>query len=187
MRQAHIHTLSDAELLRAAAQEPEAFGEFYRRHERAILFYLLRRTGRGELAADLTAEVFAAALASCRSRRRRVPQTPLAWLFGIAHHKLADSLTRGRIEDRARRELGMQPIALGREDLELIELIDRDGYLSELIASLPGDQRAAIRARVLQEREYPEIASELRCSESVVRKRVSRGLQTLRTRMHQPA
>jgi RNA polymerase sigma-70 factor (ECF subfamily) len=81
----------------------------------------------------------------------------------------------------------MQPIALGREDLELIELIDRDGYLSELIASLPGDQRAAIRARVLQEREYPEIASELRCSESVVRKRVSRGLQTLRTRMHQPA
>lgn len=180
-----VHTLSDSELLCATRAEPEAFGEFYRRHERAILLYLLRRTGRAELAADLTAEVFAAALGSCRSRRASIPQTPLAWLFGIAHNKLADSLSRGRIEDRARRELGMQPIALAREDLELIELVDRDGHLSELISDLPHDQRAAIQARILQERDYPEIASALRCSESVVRKRVSRGLATLRARLAQ--
>lgn len=176
-------TRSDHELLGATPTQPEAFGEFYRRHERAILAYLLRRTARAELAADLTAEVFAAALSSRRCASTSVPQAPLAWLFGIAHHKLADSIARGRIEDRARRELGMEPIALAHEDLALIELMDSDGYLSELIAELPRDQRAAIQARILEERDYPEIASALCCSESVVRKRVSRGLATLRARL----
>jgi RNA polymerase sigma-70 factor (ECF subfamily) len=39
----------------------------------------------------------------------------------------------------------------------------------------------ALQARVLDEREYDDIARELRCSEAVVRKRASRALKTLRT------
>jgi DNA-directed RNA polymerase specialized sigma24 family protein len=46
---------------------------------------------------------------------------------------------------------------------------------------LPEPQREAIRARMLDELEYPEIARGLRCSEAVVRQRVSRGLRVLRT------
>jgi RNA polymerase sigma-70 factor (ECF subfamily) len=182
---AALQTRSDLQLLRASSSEPEAFGEFYRRHERAILLYLLRRTARAELAADLTAEVFAAALQSSRARTFNVQQTPVAWLFGIAHNKLADSYARGRVEDDARRRLGMEPVAFAREDLELIELIDQDQAVEGLIDSLPTDQRAAIRQRVLEEREYPDIALELRCSESVVRKRVSRGLARLRTQLQE--
>ena len=34
----------DEELLAATAREPEAFGAFYRRHERAMLVFCLRRT-----------------------------------------------------------------------------------------------------------------------------------------------
>ena len=49
--------------------------------------------------------------------------------------------------------------------------------------SLPADQRDAVQARIVEERPYPEIARELRTSEMVVRKRVSRGLATLRERM----
>jgi len=176
---------SDLELLAASDFEPEAFGEFYRRHERAILFYMLRRTGRAELAADLTAEVFAAALEACHAHKAKLPETPVAWLFGIARNKLADSYAHGRIEDDARRRLGMEPIALGREDLALLQLAEHDDYAADMLASLPADQHAAVEARVLQERSYPEIATELRCSESVVRKRVSRGLATLRTRIQE--
>lgn len=176
-------TRSDLQLLGASRSEPEAFGEFYARHERAILLYLLRRTGSAELAADLTAEVFAAALQSCRANRVKVSESPVAWLFGIAHNKLADSYARGRVEDAARRRLGMEPVVLGREDLELIALIDEDQAVEELIESLPADQRRAVRQRVLEEREYPEIAHALSCSESVVRKRVSRGLARLRTQL----
>lgn len=45
------------------------------------------------------------------------------------------------------------------------------------------DQRAAVEARVLDERSYADIAAQLGTSEAVVRMRVSRGLASLRARM----
>jgi len=55
----------------------------------------------------------------------------------------------------------------------------------EGLAGLPADQREALLKRVVQERSYEEIAHELRCSEVVVRQRVSRGLRTLRSEMEE--
>ncbi len=55
-----------------------------------------------------------------------------------------------------------------------------------MLDGLPAEQRDAIRARVLDERDYGEIARELRTSELVIRKRVSRGLAELRTHMEKP-
>jgi RNA polymerase sigma factor (sigma-70 family) len=52
-----------------------------------------------------------------------------------------------------------------------------------LLEDLPPRQREAVRARVLFEREYADIAAELRCSEMVVRQQVSRGLTRLRVRL----
>ena len=49
-----------------------------------------------------------------------------------------------------------------------------------LFERLPAALRDAVGARVLDERSYEEIASELRCSPAVVRKRVIRGLARLR-------
>ena len=57
----------------------------------------------------------------------------------------------------------------------------------DTLAALPAAQRDAVSARVLEDREYAEIASSLRTSESVVRKRVSRGLAGLRDRMGEEA
>ncbi|CAA9498672.1 MAG: hypothetical protein AVDCRST_MAG53-2278 [uncultured Solirubrobacteraceae bacterium] len=54
-----------------------------------------------------------------------------------------------------------------------------------LVSLLPQGQRHAVWARVVEEREYVDIARELRCSQSVVRKRVSRGLQGLRTQLEE--
>jgi RNA polymerase sigma-70 factor (ECF subfamily) len=48
------------------------------------------------------------------------------------------------------------------------------------LADLPAGERAAVSARVIEERDYGEIARSLGCSEMVVRKRVSRGLARLR-------
>ena len=51
----------DAALLAAsAAGDEDAFAAFYRRHLAAITGFHLRRTGRREIAFDLTAETFAA-------------------------------------------------------------------------------------------------------------------------------
>jgi RNA polymerase sigma factor (sigma-70 family) len=162
-----------------ASFDPEAFGELYRRHERSIAAFLLRRTGSAELAADLTAEVFAAALLAWR-RGARLVLDERAWLFGIAQHKLVDSYRRGRVEDDARRRLGMRATLVSDESLAQIEALTAETPSLALIPQLPAEQRAALTARVIDERGYSEIASELCLSEQVVRKRVSRGLQRLR-------
>jgi len=178
-----LTTDSDDRLLAAAATDAGAFAAFYERYERAMLAFFMRQVRDPELAADLTAEVFAAALVACR--RYRPGQSPApAWLFGIARHKLANSRRRGRVEDRARRRLGMAPVALADEDLERIDRLGGDGELAlRALADLPPEQRAAVLGRVVDERDYGELAAELRCSESVVRKRVSRGLAHLRQRV----
>jgi RNA polymerase sigma-70 factor (ECF subfamily) len=171
---------SDDAILTAAADDAAAFGVFYRRYERPMLAYFRRRTGDAELAADLTAEVFAAALAGCR--RYRPGEAPAAaWLFAIAAHTLSRSRRRGVVENRARRRLAMAPLMLEDADLERIEQAGADGAaMMALLDALPADQRDAVRARVLDERSYEDIAGSLRCSPAVVRKRVSRGLDRIR-------
>jgi RNA polymerase sigma factor (sigma-70 family) len=172
----------DETLLAMARRDPAAFGAFYRRHEDRTLRYFLARVGDPEVAADLTAETFAAALASAhRFRPRRQPAA--AWLFGIAGNTLAMSRRRGRVEARARRRLGMAPLDLTDEVVERIAELDHAAL--ELVSDLPADQQDAVRARVIEERDYADIARDLRCSEAVVRKRVSRGLQTLRTHLEE--
>jgi RNA polymerase sigma factor (sigma-70 family) len=173
---------SDEALLAATRAEPEAFAVFYRRHVRALLGYFLRRTRDAELAADLTAETFAAALDGChRFRPDRGPA--VAWLYGIARRQLSHAQRRGAVEDRARRRLGMAPLDLDDAALERVEAVADAGAVREALAALPADQREAVRSRVLDEREYADIALSARTSESVVRKRVSRGLAGLRSRL----
>jgi RNA polymerase sigma-70 factor (ECF subfamily) len=56
--------MTDEELLTASANDRAAFGEFYERTERVVLGYFGAATRSADLAADLTAETFAAALSS---------------------------------------------------------------------------------------------------------------------------
>jgi RNA polymerase sigma factor (sigma-70 family) len=177
---------SDDDLLAATRAQPEAFAVFYRRHVNALLAYFLRRTRDAELAADLTAETFAAALDG--AHRHRPDKGPaVAWLYGIARRQLSHAARRGAVEDRARRRLGMAPLLLTDEALERVEALATADASAALIrdglAALPADQRDAVVARVLEEQEYAEMATNARTSESVVRKRVSRGLAGLRSRL----
>jgi RNA polymerase sigma-70 factor, ECF subfamily len=179
----------DQLLARYAAGDPEAFVSFYRRHLAAMLAFFLRRTRDAELTADLTAEVFAAALAAA-PRYRAGERPALAWLYGIAAHKLADSRRRGRVQDRARRRLALEPVALEDADLARVEELAaaacESTALHDAIAALPAGQRDAVLARVVGEQPYHEIAATMACSEMVVRQRVSRGLRTLRAQIEEP-
>jgi RNA polymerase sigma factor (sigma-70 family) len=107
------------------------------------------------------------------------------WLLAIAHNKLVSSLRRGRVEDAARRRVGMlEVIELRPESMRRVDhLVQGDTWVADLLASLPEDQRQAVRARVLEERSYDDIAAELETSSLVVRKRVSRGLERLPTEL----
>jgi len=175
---------SDRQLLTlAATTEPEAFTVFYRRHVDVVLTYLRRRTASPEAAADLMAETFAAALLALHTNVEPGDiDVPAAWLLGIARNKLFESYRRGRIEAAARERLGMEPLVLDDTDLALVEELSETDVVNQLADLLPADQLEALRARVIDERGYDEIARDLDCSEAVVRKRVSRALRTLRAR-----
>lgn len=172
---------SDEELLVLGTRDAEAFGALYDRYEDLLLAFFRRATGRADLAADLTAEVFAAAIASADAFRPELGSAR-GWLFGIARHELAQSWRRGRVEAQARRRLGMEPIVLSDENLERIDRLGEAGVVDSLalLQALPTDQRDAVRARVIDGMDYREAAQALGCSELVVRQRVSRGLRRLR-------
>jgi len=166
----------------AALSEPDAFTAFYRRFERQLLGFFMRATARPELAADLAAETFARALESAGSydpARGRPDQ----WLYGIARNVLGTSYRQGRVDAGARERLGLPALVLDDQTLETIARLNPHGEATLALAELPDEQRQAIEARVLEEREYAEIAKELCCSEAVVRQRVSRGLRALKTRL----
>jgi RNA polymerase sigma-70 factor (ECF subfamily) len=177
--------LTDQELLRRAVDhaDGDAFAELYRRHVDSVLAYLRRRVPTPELALDLTAETFATAIAQAHTFRNDGPVA--GWLYGIARNKLLESLRRGRVEDAARRKLEADPLLVTDTDLDDVEQRAVDGAeaLDAHLAKLPDDVRAALIARVVDERPYEEIAAQLECSEQLVRQRVSRGLKRLRAAM----
>jgi RNA polymerase sigma factor (sigma-70 family) len=181
---------SDADLLARSRDEPEAFGAFYRRHVDWVLRLSARRTGSPEHAADLTAEVFAAALLGVR-RYRPEAGAPNNWLFGILLNKLAGFERRGAVERRARRRLGLDTPVLAADEYQALLDAGGDGVdghdVVALLERLPDDQRRAVRGRVVEERTYAELASELAISEAGARKRVSRGLAAMRAELEREA
>ena len=103
-------------------------------------------------------------------------------MIAIARNVLANSRRRGRVQDRIRRRLALEPLELDDNDLDRTERLAAEGMgpAAELVEALPVGERDAIKAHVLDERSYSEIAASLHCSEMVVRKRVSRGLARVR-------
>jgi len=173
---------TDTELLIASRTEPEAFTELYRRHAEDLLRYFARRTLDPETAAELTAETFAEAFAS-RATYRDQGVNGVAWLYGIARHRLGRFFRNGKVDAAARRKLGMPERDLPPEDYERIEdLIDfapiREA-LAEALETLSPDQREAMRLRVIDGLGYAEVAERLRCTEQSARQRVSRGLRKI--------
>src|ERR1700760_1636094 len=100
---------TDGELLVATPSDPDAFAVFYRRHVAGVLSFFRRRVPNAEVAFDLTAETFAAALEATPRYELR-PDPARNWLYGIAWNKLHEAERRGRADDTVRRSLGMVPI-----------------------------------------------------------------------------
>jgi RNA polymerase sigma-70 factor, ECF subfamily len=190
-RRRHIRLMqaSDAELLRESSRRPEAFGEFYDRHAEPLLGFFARRTWDAQEAADLTAETFAAAFAS-RRRYRDTGAPAYAWLLGIARHQLGRALRRRRVDDRARRRLGIERVELDDASLarieELADLRALRPALAAALEQLPAGTARAVALRVTDELPYAEVAQRLGCSEGAARVRVTRGLNRLADLLEAP-
>jgi RNA polymerase sigma factor (sigma-70 family) len=173
---------SDAALLAAARDQPDAFRELYDRYAARVHAYFARRTGDEHAAHDLTAETFAQAWIVRARFRDEAGGSAGPWLFGIARNVLLMSVRRGRLEQAACERLGLrerldEPAATAVPDPHWAD--DADAA-DELLDSLPPAQREAVRLRVVQDLDYAEVAAALGTTPPAARVRVHRGLTALR-------
>ena len=165
---------SDAQLIRRARREPEALGELYVRY-RAPLYAWFRARAPESVASELTAELFAQAALGIPRFRDEAGGSAGPWLYGIARNLLRRHYERGRVEDAARRKLGM-PVRSYELEVESLEL---RAELAGALRELPEGQRDALGLRVLAELPYEDVAAELGITETAARLRVMRALAKL--------
>ncbi len=173
--------LTDAQLIRAARNDPDAFGEVYGRHVLAIHGFFRTRAPHS-VSGELTAETFAQAALSLRRFRDEADGSALPWLYGIARNLLRRYHANEKVETRARIRLGI-PITSYEVDLDAAdERLDAERLAPDLavaLDALPTGQREALELRVVKELPYDEVASSLGCSQVAARIRVTRALGTL--------
>ena len=161
--------------------DPTVFDAFYRSNAESLLRYFYRRTDDPDVAADLCAETFAAALTNSGQFDVRRGSAE-AWLYGIAKRQLAMYWRRRKVADRARTRLGIPREPIDEESVEALrrteDILDGAAALDAL-DKLPVKLRKAVRLRVIDQLKYSEIARQLNCSPGAARTRVSRGLHLL--------
>jgi RNA polymerase sigma-70 factor (ECF subfamily) len=170
-------------LLRQALEDIEVYADFYRAYHEGVLAFLARRVLDPEVAFDLMSETFAKALERRRQFRGSTAHEEQAWLFAIARSELLHYWRSGKIERAAMQRFSITVPTLTVEEFDRIEgLSGLDGLgaaVAQALDVLPADQRAAVELRIVKERTYAELASELGISEPTARARVSRGLRAL--------
>lgn len=173
------------EQLRWIATDPEIFEAFYREHVEAIQGFVARRVGDREHAADLTAEIFLAAIgAAHRYRPRR--GSPKAWLYGIARTVVAiDRRRAGR--ERAREERLRASALLDEDDATQIDArIDAAGKLRHLYRAmdrLSESERAVLELVALDELNLTEAAAAAGVRPVTARVRLHRARRKLRAEL----
>jgi RNA polymerase sigma factor (sigma-70 family) len=134
-----------------------------------------RLVGSGPDAEDLTQETLTRAL-----RSGVVPTRPRPWLAVVARN-LKLELHRSDARRRAREAAAAKPEA--SPDEAALERAGLRHRVLEEVLELPEPERTAVVLRYLEGRAYSEIATRQGVSVVAVRKRVSRGIERLRTRL----
>jgi RNA polymerase sigma factor (sigma-70 family) len=182
-----VTSRNDAELLKAARQDPEAFREFYDRYAVWIRSWFIRHTGSEQAALDLTAETFAQAWHASRRFRDLAGGSGAPWLFGIARNLLRQYHKHNRVETAARERLGLPASSAECDGYERVDDQSEAGVLAPLVRhalrALPADQRRAFELRIVQELPYDAVAGRLGCTQNAARLRVSRALRAVMTQM----
>jgi RNA polymerase sigma factor (sigma-70 family) len=174
--------------LQRIGTDPDSFEAFYRANVEGVQRFVARRVDDGERAADLTAEIFLAAIDSSR-HYRSTRGTPEAWLFGIARVTVAaDRRRRGRERVGFERFRGS---ALVDEDdsVRIDARIDAEARSRDLYAAmdrLPEGERAVLELVVLDGLTVVEAAAAVEVRPVTARVRLHRARRKLRDELEGP-
>ena len=119
--------------------KPDALEAFYRDHVEAVQRFVARRVSDPHLAADLTADVFLAAVDSAASYdSSRGPV--VAWLYGVGRNAIAAEARRRARELHAVRRIEGRRLVDGAALARIEERLDAERESRRL---LPGHRRAS--------------------------------------------
>jgi RNA polymerase sigma-70 factor (ECF subfamily) len=163
---------SDAELIRASLDDPEAFVELFDRHFDPIYGYLSRRIGP-DTGSELASEVFTAAFAQ-RARYDLSRADAAPWLYGIAANLLR---RRHRSESRRLRAYARTPVERAPE---MAAGLPADPGIAAALAALRPVDREVLLLFAWADLDYEQIAEALRVPVGTVRSRLHRARQQLR-------
>jgi len=165
--------------LEAVFADDVAFRAWYDEALPQVFRYLFHRCGRDkDLAEELAQQTFVAAL---KTHSTFAGGESIAWLVGIARHRLVDHF---RVLER--RERGLLRLLTERAQPAWIGAPDFDDELATALATLPAAQRAAVVFRYLDDLPVREVALLMDRSEGAVESLLSRGRDSLR-RLYQEA
>ena len=179
----------ETEKLERIGSDPEAFEAFYRENVEGVQRFVARRVGDRERAADLTAEIFLAAITSAHTYDRRLGP-PQAWLFGIARITVAaEGRSRGR--ERAGLERIRGSALIGDDDIAAMDArIDAAARSRDLYAAmerLTEGERAVLELVVLDGLSVAEAAKAAGVRPVTARVRLHRARRKLRAELEGPA
>lgn len=178
--------IEDVTLIKRIQDDPHAVDLLYRRHVDSVYAFAFRRCGDAELAADVTAETFAAAILAAHTYRPDAAPVR-GWLCGIARHKTVDAQRRNHAERRARERLGIRQPAAHHDDLDALEerldALDRGRDIKRLVEDLPPGERQAVTAVIMGDLDPIDVAQQLDLTVPTLRKRLRRGVRRLADQM----
>jgi RNA polymerase sigma-70 factor (ECF subfamily) len=157
------------------------FEELIDRHHDELFTYLWRMVGKDRGADislevdDLVQEVFLRAYENYN--RLRPDSNARAWLYKIATNYAITKLRRLKKQREAASLLRNMPPAVHDDSRAPANMA---GRIKEVLAGLPGKQRACVTLRYLQDLDYSEIAQALDCSQESARANVYQAIQRLR-------
>jgi RNA polymerase sigma factor (sigma-70 family) len=167
------------------AHDPTTFEAFYRDHVEAVQRFVVRRVADPRLAADLTAEVFIAAIDAAPSYRSS-RGAPAAWLYGIARNVVSSEQRRAGRERRAHADLVGRRLLDDDDIARMQERVDAETHARELhaaVAGLPEHERAVFELVALDGLTPSEAAAVLGIRAVTARVRLHRARATLRDRL----
>lgn len=172
----------------AIGRDPAALEAFYREHLELVQGFVARRVRDPQDAADLTADVFVAAIDSSHRYRPDIA-APAAWLVGIARNVVVN---HRRTSARAlRAEATIRGRALLDEDSteRISARLDAERSaraLYDALADLPDAQRAVVELVAVDELSLVEAAAALGISPGNARIRYHRARRSLAGRLTTP-
>lgn len=167
-----------------------AIGTLYDRYGRLVYSIALHFVGDEGTAEEITQDVFVKAYEGAGSYQSEISKAS-SWLASITRHRAIDELRRRDV--RAEKNLTDWPDDVGKDYVDGLAMVDGPEKSVELllesrsilrmIASLPQEQRKALRLAFFQGYSHNEIANLLGEPLGTIKSRIRMGMQRMKEMM----